>query len=98
MFQLSFISHFLDHPPHTHTHTHTHTLTLFVVVVVIIGNINIPFNSNYVLKITDASRLSHKHECPAFSVLFYWRPEKRILDKLGKKEDLKKKQINRRIV
>ena len=47
-------------------------LPLFVVVVLIIGNINTTFKSNSVLKITDARRLSHKLDCPALSVLFYW--------------------------
>ena len=60
-----------------------------VVVVLIIGNIDITFKSNLVLKITDARRLSHKLDCPALSVLFYWRHVERIFDKLGKKKERK---------
>ena len=50
----------------------------------IISKINITFNSNSALKITDARRLSQKLDCLVFFVLFCWRHVDQMLDKLSK--------------
>ena len=57
-----------------------HPPPLFVVVVLVIGNIDITFKSNSVLKITDARRLSHKLGCARLiSLVFIFFASEKVL-------------------